>query len=180
MLIAEQAQAVRPPQEFSDPELEALVLAALARAGEDKFFEISAILSHRLFVSHHADYVALSEAFCLGKALPPVPDTDLPPGFDLKEALKKLADLAANRVLAGAVSRTQAEIGKEPAEEVVARLKSALDEVSGKRPALVSMADPDLVNETLAMVTNRALARKALARYVSLVPEVIAAALDSN
>lgn len=178
MLIAEQTEAVRPPQEFSDPGLEALVLAALARAGAGKFFEISGILSHKLFLFHRADYLALSQAFCLGRPLPPVPDVDLPPGFDLEEAAKKLADLAVSRILAEAVSRAQAEIGKKPIEEVIARLRWAIEEASGEGPKIRCMADPDFVNETLAMVQNGILARKALARYVSLVPAVIAAALD--
>lgn len=165
-MTPKQAKVAPVPQKFADPGLEARVLAALAAAGPDRFFELSGALSGELFTSRRAAYEALAGAFSRGEPAPPVlAGVSLPPEFDLEKAVEDLTELAANRLLAGAVSRIEAQIGKKPAWEVAAAMEEEGARASeaarpNKKSSFVLASDPELISRTLKWVEDAIAARK--------------------
>jgi len=107
-------------------DLEARVLRSLAAAGPEKFFELVDLLPPAAFPAHQEAYQALADAFSTDQPAPAMPETEIPPGFNLESAATELAELARKRLVAEAMAAAWAAIPAKPAAEVIAELQEAV------------------------------------------------------
>ncbi|MCL6478501.1 MAG: AAA family ATPase [Peptococcaceae bacterium] len=110
---------------YVDGKLEAQVLAAIAAAGEGKFYELVDLLPPAAFPEMQAEYQKLVDAISTKKTLPAL-GVEVPPDFDLGAAARQLAELAKKRLAAEAVARFWTSLPSRPAEEVITEALEAL------------------------------------------------------
>ncbi|RPF41986.1 replicative DNA helicase [Thermodesulfitimonas autotrophica] len=157
--IAKVVPLAAPAAVFTNPDLEARVLRALAQVGEEEFYRLSDYLSPACFPCHGEAFAALADAVAEEKPVPPgaVPQVDVPAGFDLDAAVAELAELARKRLAAEALEAAWRDLPALPADQVFLRVQEALqraeEAVQGLTAGrLVTLADAEVAAEMDARV----------------------------